>query len=105
MGKLGHFQSQKSPRAGKPPILPIFVCYSPWIFGSSRFQTPFFLKFFMDVRQETYLCSQLVPTGKPAHCQGKRIPGVGKPTSMDLLVIQISDVIFAKNFFGHLSRT
>ncbi|KAG5576460.1 hypothetical protein H5410_056594 [Solanum commersonii] len=49
---------------------------NPWIFGSSGFQTPFFLKFFMDVRQEIYLCSQLVLTGKPAHCQGKRIHGV-----------------------------
>lgn len=27
--KTTHFQGQTSPRAGKPPILPIFMCYSP----------------------------------------------------------------------------
>jgi len=30
--KTSHFKSQMCPRAGKPPILPIFVCYSPWTF-------------------------------------------------------------------------
>jgi len=30
--KTAPFQGQTIPGAGKPPILPIFVCYSPCIF-------------------------------------------------------------------------
>jgi len=30
--KTDHFQGQTIPGAGKPPILPIFVCYCPYIF-------------------------------------------------------------------------
>jgi len=30
--KTTHFQSQTIGGAGKPPILPIFVCYTPWFF-------------------------------------------------------------------------
>ncbi|KAG5613949.1 hypothetical protein H5410_013773 [Solanum commersonii] len=32
------FQRPNEPSAGKPSILPIFVCYSPWIFGDSEFR-------------------------------------------------------------------
>ncbi|KAG5576412.1 hypothetical protein H5410_056546 [Solanum commersonii] len=31
-GKLAPFQGQTIPEMGKPPVLPIFLCYSPWIF-------------------------------------------------------------------------
>ncbi|KAG5576383.1 hypothetical protein H5410_056517 [Solanum commersonii] len=32
MGKSAHFHGQMIREVGKPPVLPIFVCYSPWIF-------------------------------------------------------------------------
>jgi len=35
--KTFHFKGQMCPRAGNPPILLIFVCYSPWTFWWSGF--------------------------------------------------------------------
>lgn len=32
-----HFQGQTSPEKSKPHILPIFLCYIPWIFCGPRF--------------------------------------------------------------------
>ncbi|KAG5628344.1 hypothetical protein H5410_000061 [Solanum commersonii] len=39
--KMTYFQGQTIPGTGKPPILPIFVCYSPLIFGDSEFRPHF----------------------------------------------------------------
>ncbi|KAG5607809.1 hypothetical protein H5410_029301 [Solanum commersonii] len=67
IAKMAHLQRQIIPEEGNPPILPIFVCYSPLDF---------------------MLWSQLVTTAKTAQLQGQTIPGA---------VTQNSDVIISKN--------
>ncbi|KAG5607805.1 hypothetical protein H5410_029297 [Solanum commersonii] len=45
-----NFQGQTSLGAGKPPILPIFVCYIAKTFWQLGISTSFLSKFFVDVR-------------------------------------------------------
>jgi len=52
MAKTAHFQGQTSPEAGKPTILSIFVCYSPWIFWWSGIPTSLLPKFYLNVSQD-----------------------------------------------------
>ncbi|KAG5591701.1 hypothetical protein H5410_042215 [Solanum commersonii] len=47
------FSRSNEPRASKPLFLPIFECYSPWIFGDQEFR---------------------LPMGKLAHFQGQTSP-------------------------------
>ncbi|KAG5613684.1 hypothetical protein H5410_013508, partial [Solanum commersonii] len=59
-GQKSHFQAQTSPGAGKLPILPIFVCYSPWTSWSSGISTKFLPKLFVD----TFVMDPIVPHGQ-----------------------------------------
>ncbi|KAG5607807.1 hypothetical protein H5410_029299 [Solanum commersonii] len=96
--KTVKLQDQTFLGEGKPPILPIFMCYSPQDFMVTR---------------TSELWSQLITTAKTAHLQCLTILGIGKPpilsilvcyNSLDFLVTQIFEVNFAKNLHGPLLR-
>ncbi|KAG5613700.1 hypothetical protein H5410_013524 [Solanum commersonii] len=111
--KMAHFQSQRIPGAGKPPILPIF-----------NFDL-IFAKILPVRPLRPYLWSQLALTAKMAHFQSQRIPGAdltygaswpSRPKrpifkvkrcseqSNNFLVIRNFDLIFAKILPGRLVR-
>ncbi|KAG5569109.1 hypothetical protein H5410_058875 [Solanum commersonii] len=60
--KMAHFQGQTIPEAGKPPILPIVMCYSPWIFVIRNSTS--FLKIIPDKRVKTLPMEPVVPHGQ-----------------------------------------
>ncbi|KAG5588869.1 hypothetical protein H5410_039383 [Solanum commersonii] len=73
--KTFYFQGQMSLKAGKPPLLPIFMCYS----------SPSFLNFDLIFAKilpgrplRPYIWSQLALTAKMAHFQGQKSPRVAR---------------------------
>ncbi|KAG5620215.1 hypothetical protein H5410_005433 [Solanum commersonii] len=88
-GKMGAFSSSNDSQSRKNHILPIFVCYSPWIFGNS---------------------SQLVLRVKQIHFQFQMNLKARKPIfyrlscNIDhgLLVIRNSSLFLAKTFHRRL---
>ncbi|KAG5591706.1 hypothetical protein H5410_042220 [Solanum commersonii] len=79
MGKPTHFQGQTSLEHAKPQFLPIFMCYSPCIFGDPKLRLYGFL-----VIQNLF-----VPTDKLAHFKGQTSPRVGKPPFLPIFVCYI----------------
>ncbi|KAG5576398.1 hypothetical protein H5410_056532 [Solanum commersonii] len=127
-GKPAHFHCQMIPGAGKPPSMPIFVCFSPWKISwtsvktivmepidfdgqtdsfsksnktRSGFSTSFLPKNFVDIRQNLSFGTDWFRWENQPIFKVKQTP----ERSMDLLVIRISDVILAKIFCGRPSRT
>ncbi|KAG5576291.1 hypothetical protein H5410_056425 [Solanum commersonii] len=99
-GKPAHFQGHMIPGAGKPLVLPIITSIKTFVMesiGPNGQIGPF-------SGSNDPQTGRLVSMIKLAHFHGETNPEAGKPPSMDLLVILIFDVIFAKNFCGHPSR-
>lgn len=72
--KIIHFQCQTSRRAGKPPILPIIVCYSPPSFLVIK---NYEINFYNDLHGcplIPYLWRRLVTTATTVHLQGYTSP-------------------------------
>ncbi|KAG5608039.1 hypothetical protein H5410_019320 [Solanum commersonii] len=108
-GHNGPFSKSNKPRTSKPPILLIFLCYSPWDLLVTQNFDVIFTKNLDGPSLRTWLWSQLVTTAKTTHFQGPTNPRAGKPTILkifmyysphDLLVTSNSDVIFAKILHG-----
>ncbi|KAG5578682.1 hypothetical protein H5410_049309 [Solanum commersonii] len=68
---MAHLQGQTSPRVGKPPILPIFMCYCP--------------RHFM-VTRNSDVWSQLVGTSNSTYLQVKTSLKAGKPPILPILM-------------------
>ena len=69
--KTTHFQGQTIPRAGKPPLLPIFMCYCSPSFLVIRNYDLTFAKILPGRPLRPYLWSQLDVMAKTAHFQGQ----------------------------------
>jgi len=86
MAKTIHFQCQTSPRAGKPSILPIFVCNWSPSFLVIKNSNLIFAKILPERPLRPYLWSQLSLTAKMAHFQGQMSPRAGKPPILLIFV-------------------
>ncbi|KAG5598312.1 hypothetical protein H5410_029682 [Solanum commersonii] len=106
IAKSAHLQGQTIPEAGKPPILSIFVCYSPREFMVTHNSDVIFAKNLHGPPLTPYLWNQLVTMAKSAHLQGLTIPGANLnygaswPPRPKRPIYKNSDVIFAKNLHG-----
>jgi len=81
-----HFQCQTSPRAGKPPILPIFVCYRSTSFLVIKNSDLIFVKILPGRLLTPYLWCQFARTARMAHFQGQTSPTEGKPSILQIFV-------------------
>ncbi|KAG5569182.1 hypothetical protein H5410_058948 [Solanum commersonii] len=108
---------ERSPGAGKSPILSIFVCYNPWILGDPNSRRRFCLNFsWTSVKTltmepvghdgKTYQFSRSVEPRADLSYGADWTRRENRPISksIDILVIRISVVIFAKNFHRRPSR-
>ncbi|KAG5613726.1 hypothetical protein H5410_013550, partial [Solanum commersonii] len=107
--KMAHLQGQTIPKACKPLILPIFVCYSPRDLLVTQNSDVIVSKNLHGAPLRPYLRSQLVTPAKTANIQGQTSHEAGKSPifanfrnyiPQDLLVTQNFDVVFAKNVHG-----
>jgi len=84
--KTAHFKGQTIPRDGKPPLLPIFICYSSPSFLVIWNSDFIFAKILPGRPLRPFLWSQLALKVKTAHFQGQTISGSGKPHILPIFV-------------------
>jgi len=84
--KTAHFKGQTIPRDGKPPLLPIFICYSSPSFLVIWNSDFIFAKILPGRPLRPFLWSQLAFTAKTPHFQGQMNPEASKPTILPILM-------------------
>jgi len=84
--KTTNFIGQTSPEAGKPPILPIFMCYSSPSFLVIWNFDLIFAKILSGRPLRPYLWSQLALMAKTTHFQGQTISRAGKPPILPIFM-------------------
>ncbi|KAG5591694.1 hypothetical protein H5410_042208 [Solanum commersonii] len=85
------FKVKRASEQINPTFCQFFVCYSSWIFGDTKFRRDF-CQIFLFTFIKTLAISQLVPTGKPTHFQGRTIPRAGKPSFCLFFTLTIKSV-------------
>ena len=103
-GENDSFWVKTTPGAGKPPILPFFMCYSSPSFLVIWNSDFIFAKILPGRPLRPFLWSQLALKVKTAHFQGQTISGSGKPHILPIFVCYSQWICWWSGFRPHFCQ-